>query len=229
MIKYSLEDYLRFDIKTHTTKSGVSLLYYENLSAGGEIHSAYIIDIIQQTGRKHYNRAHEWCCGLGAIGFELLGRQVCDHITLSDKFLPAIISCNFTAAANKIQHCTETYIVNEFDNLPTTNKWDLVVADPPHFGEIPKDLNANEDGIRQVVDTNWNSHRIFFQTISKYVSDDADIYLFEGCYGSSPATFIDMIASSGLDLIDVYNYTTHKMPSPHHYIMHLKPKKLNNL
>jgi len=220
----TLEDYLQINIKKHRTESGVNLLYFENCSAGGEIHNKYIIDIIQKTGKQKYNRGHEWCCGHAGIGFELLGRNVCNHITLSDKFLPAIVSCNFTISENNFQNRANTYLIQEFDNIPDHEKWDLVVADPPHFCTDAELDFANEDGKRQVVDLNWKSHEIFFNAVSGYLNPNADIYLFEGYYGSTPDTFNTMIDNAGLKIVGVYDSTTHSMPYSYHYILHLKLK-----
>jgi methylase of polypeptide subunit release factors len=229
MKKLILEDYLRLDVKKHRTESGVNLLYFENCSAGGERHNKFIIDIIQKTGKAHYNKAHEWCCGHAGIGFELLGRNVCDHVTLSDKFLPAIVGCQFTATENSFKNRVSTYLIKEFDNLPTHEKWDLIVADPPHWDTINLPTESsndfyNDDALRQVVDLDWKSHLIFFNSVEQYLNPDADIYLFEGYYGSTPETFMPMINNSNLEIIGVYNQKTHPMPSTDHYILHLKVK-----
>lgn len=217
--QWELTDYLRFPIKKHVTSTGLILLYFENSSAGGEIHNASIIDIIKKTGKEHYIRAHEWCCGHGAIGFEILSQKLCDSLCLSDKFLPAIVGCEFTSACNNLTINTAIYQIKEFSNFPAEEMWDLVVADPPHFGSVD-DINPQwgEDAIRQVIDDGWTSHRIFFESIKQHLLPNADVYLYEGYCGSTPKTFEKMIASSGLKLVDIYN-----IPElPFNYILHLK-------
>lgn len=218
-IQWTLADYLRFPIKKHITSTGLTLLFFENCSANGEIHNVSIIDVIKKTGKEHYTRAHEWCCGHGAIGFEILNQKLCDSLCLSDKFLPAIVGCEFTSVCNNLSKNTTVYQIKEFSNLPAEEMWDLVVADPPHYGSVD-DINSqwNADGIRQVVDNRWNAHRIFFESIKQHLLPNADVYLFEGYYGSTPKTFEKMIANSGLKLVDVYNITG----LTHHYILHLK-------
>jgi hypothetical protein len=212
MSLHSLEDFLRFPIKKITTDSGLDLIYFENCSAGGEHNSKKILEIISTTGKRHYRHAHEWCCGHAAIGLELLHQGFCDRLSLSDQFLPAIISAEFSVALNGWQDRAQVYQIKEFSSLPKIN-CDLIVADPPHLCS-GKGLSANQDGLRQVVDHDWRSHEDLFANLTGRLSPDGDLYLYEGYYGSDADIWAKMAAKNGLRMIGFYstssdNYVAH--------------------
>lgn len=221
-MQFDIEQYLRFNIKKHITASGTVLLYYENCSAGGEIYNSTMVDLVKSTGKK-YQRAHEWCCGHGAHGFEILNRGISESLCLSDRFLPAVIGCEFTATLNDFDDRVDVYQSFDLNDLPESEKWDLIVADPPHLCRFDGNPDFNEDAQRQVVDQDWQSHWIFFQNIKTHMLDDADIFLLEGKYGSSPETFENMINECGLQIVDVFDELP-EHPTLLHYIMHIKAK-----
>ena len=221
MLEYSLEDFLRFPIKKITTYSGLDLVYFTNCSAGGEENSRKLLNLVSKTGsKKKYKHAHEWCCGHGAIGLELLHQKFCDRLSLSDKFLPAVVSAEFSVAINNWQDKVEVYLIEEFSSLPFINA-DLIIADPPHFstrlayeyasGDVP-----NQDGIRQVVDTDWHSHKILFSNLKNRLAEDGDLYLYETYKGSTPEIFEKMAQENGLEIVGLYDLF------PNYYVAHFK-------
>ena len=199
-------DYFRYTIKKHVTKSGFQLVYFENCSAGGETHNDSVIEIILRTGKKSYQHAHEWCCGHGAHGFEILNRGICQELSLSDKFLPAVVSCEFTAAINDVSDKVSVFQIEEFSSLPEHLKIDLLVADPPHYDTSCQLSTLNEDALRQVIDCNYQSHQIFFDNASKYLTKDADIYLLEkkGIFKSRLDIFDKMINDANMTICGTY-------------------------
>jgi hypothetical protein len=71
-------------------------LYIENfitkdyvLDGGGSTqYTDFLHFLLNQN--KQYDKALEWCSGLGAIGFSLLDAKIINHITFMDMFKPAI-------------------------------------------------------------------------------------------------------------------------------------------
>jgi methylase of polypeptide subunit release factors len=210
---------LRHDVSYHKQSSGLELVYYKNCSCGGEVNCEYIISLIVKHGKKHYQHAHEWCCGHGAIGFELLHRGIADHLTLSDKFEPAIVSCQFTSAINNFKDRTSIFLINQFSELPEDQKYDLIVADPPWFRDlndpnIPVD-NVNDDGKRMIIDHNWEIHKNFFETVNTRLLPDGDIFLFE----NSSRVLEDCVDSlKNLQIVKIHS------PTPGPCLIHIKKK-----
>jgi hypothetical protein len=212
-MNYSLNDFLRFPIKKIKTYSGLDLVYYENCSASGEIQSQTILNIIKQTGKKNYRHGHEWCCGHGAIGLELLHQEICKTVSLSDKFLPAVISAEFSIALNNWQEKAKVYQIEEFSSLPEIN-CDLIVADPPSFCY---DVGGtNQDGYRQAVDLDWQSHYIMFSNLHNRLAKDGDLYIYGCYYGSTPDIFENMANKNGLSMVGCYD------GDPGRYLAHFK-------
>jgi len=215
-----LRQYIRYPIKKFVSRSGLTLLYYTNCSANGEHHWSAWQDIIQSTGKSHYVRAHEWCCGHGAYGFELLQWNKCDTLLLSDIFEPAIISCQFTAELNNFTDRVDIVQTFDFSDLPCEEKWDLLVCDPPN-GFVETSVTSDEvnnDGLRQTKDLNLELHQSFFSHVMQHLLPDADVYF--GCFepNGKTSTIIKMAEKAGFTLQGKYsspdfNYQT---------ILHLK-------
>ncbi len=201
------------------TDEKTTILYYENVDIDGLIARQPFYDLIVKTGRKKiYNRAHEWCCGHGAIGFKMLQEQLCNHLVLTDKFLPATTSCKFTAGVNELNDLVTIYNNEFLGELPDTEKWDLFMANPPWRPELVQNFykNWSPDDIRKQFDINWETHTILWDNISKYLTDDADVYLFEHARFSNRDTWKDQIAAAGLKIHDIYSPFIGET-----YVMHL--------
>lgn len=208
-----------FSISKTRLYDNLELLYYRNCSAGGEHHQNAILGTVRERGKQKYQSMHEWCAGHGAIGFSVLATGLAEKISLSDKFLPAIVSCRFTALHNNYENQTKIYKIDRFDAIPEDEKWDLVIADPPFFRDESNNQGSwNQDGKRQVLDENYNSHRNFFSNLKKHLLPDADVFLLEGRDASTADDFKDMIESGGLTYIDTY----YMKEWPKYYLMHIK-------
>ena len=209
-----------FSISKTRLYDNLELLYYSNCSARGEQHQDAILRTVREHGKQKYQSMHEWCAGHGAIGFSVLATGLAEKISLSDKFLPAIVSCRFTALSNNFENQTKIFKIESFDAIPEDERWDLVIADPPHHGDESSNQGTwNQDGRRQVLDENYEAHRCFFNNLKKHLLTDADIFLLEGAQASTPEDFKPMIESGGLHYVDSY----FMKEWPKHYLMHIKP------
>jgi hypothetical protein len=205
-----------------------SILYYENVDIDGFHGRQPFYDLIINTGRKNvYNRAHEWCCGHGAIGFKILEEQLCNHLVLTDKYEPATTGCKFTVAANDLLDKVTVYTVDNLGYLPTSEKWDLFIANPPwrpteeawfsHLGPFRR-----KDVIRKMYDINWETHDMLWNNIGNYITDDADIYLWEHSAYSNQDTWKHKIDKAGLKIYAVYpSFISTNYANGQTYVMHL--------
>jgi hypothetical protein len=176
---------------THLTVSGgIEINYPNHLDGGGAEQRIDITKAVKETGyKKEYNRAFEWCAGFGAIGYDLVGAKLCSHIVFSDYYDVAITSCLETAAQNQISSSVTGYVSSTIAGLPSTEKWDLVVSNPPHCsdkevtieslanGPYPTDDEYMNNTLRILVDQDWEIHKEFFTNIQSRLADNADVYI----------------------------------------------------
>ena len=157
-------------------------------------------DYVSQLSRYHrpFGRCLEWCSGPGFIGFALLAHDICDELVLMDRYSLSACSVAETVRQNRCVDRARFYNLDHVAGLPNHERFDLVVANPPHYLECPGDLNYQ----RIAVDPDWQAHREFFANIGGYLNPDAVVLLQENQAGSlqGPAEFLPMIESNGLRL-----------------------------
>ena len=197
-----------------TLDSGIELLYPKHLEGGCFWLKDEFIKIINLLNKHPYNNCFEWCSGLGGIGFEILGKGLCNHVVFSDYYYMAIENCLDNAKRNNITSQVTGYISPTINDIPDFEKWDLVVGTPPHcfngdeYIEHLNKVNTAQSGslsasnwARLTIDNNMEIHKEFFQNIRQRVTDNADVLLF----GSSKQDIIIQLALTGnLNFIDIY-------------------------
>lgn len=225
----------------------IRLHTYMHLNGGGNWMRSFFLAIISERGKSHYSRGFEWCAGNGILGYDALGSNKCDHITFSDYYPVAIESCLGTAQRNNITHKVSAYVTPTISGIPESEKWDLVIGNPPHaFGSITETANylvesgisgpAVDNVLRVLCDEGMEIHREFFQTISDHLLDDADIFLYEpGSCVVDIINLLPLIEEWGIVLVDQYPVAPYLdailpigMPKSIHvdgHVMHFKAKK----
>lgn len=185
---------MRFTIPGSTFQ----VCYNSNEDGGGTWFGQEYNSVIQKRYRKRFNRCLEWCSGPGFIGFGLLANNLCDTICLMDRYEPAGESVRETARINGVEQRTTFYCCDRISSIPDYEKFDLIVANPPHYLECPGDDNYQ----RIAVDQNWQAHWEFYQHIGSHMHSDSVILLQENQAGSlqGPAEFKHMIERSGLKI-----------------------------
>lgn len=165
------------------------------LEGGGVEQRVFFAKKVQATG-KNYKRAFEWCAGMGIIGYDLLSKGYCDHIVFNDKFPLAIDTCLENAKNNNITTLVTGYIGDSISTIPKSEKWDLVVANPPHTASRegweraaresfaannaePWEPELFDNWARLIVDEDWKSHVDFFKHLKDYLLPDADVFICE--------------------------------------------------
>ena len=154
-----------------------------------------------------FENAMEWASGPGYIGFLLLGTGVCNNITLSDIYRPALRAVEKTIEnlPDKYKGHADWYHIRGMADIPETRKYDLIVGSPPHW-----DMNdhpfVNEVlyNDRRSADPDWLVHQELFANVKKNLTPDGVLLLQEQAYACGPRTFRKWIEDAGLRIIDTY-------------------------
>lgn len=183
------------------------------MDGGGTWFGLEYADVIRQRypGRK-FERCYEWCAGPAFIGFNILDHGLCKSLCVSDIYADAIDRVKETVSNNQIDN-VGAYATGQVANLPETELFDLVVANPPHFLECPGDENYQ----RIAVDQNWAAHQEFFANIKQHLLPGGIILLQENQAGSlnREKDFELFIDAAGLEITAVFNSQQHY--TPNHY------------
>ena len=185
--------------------SPITVFYTDEVDGGGSgFGQDYIPTIKRKYPDRKFSKVFEWCSGPGFIGFSLLAQDLCESLCLTDLYNPAIELADATATNpdNKCADRVTTYLLKDLSLLPSHEMFDLVVANPPHFGEkISKLVNTN----RICSDINWEAHRNFFNNIKSHLTPDGIILLQENYQGSTVDSFKLFIEEAGLEITDCFN------------------------
>ena len=205
-------------------QSKLRVFYHSWMDGGGTWFGQEYVDIIRErySGRV-FERCYEWCSGPGYIGFNILDHGLCGSLCVSDVYQPAIQAVHETIKNNKL-HNVSAYATGTVSQLPENEKFDLVVANPPHFLTCPGDENYQ----RIAVDQNWTAHQEFFENIGRHLLPDGIILLQENQSGSMNreqdfAPFIDTAGLQITAVVDSPKYYT----LDHHtriYYIEIRPK-----
>lgn len=148
-------------------------------NGGGTWFGQEYIEILKSRyPNRTFDRCLEWCAGPGYIGYNILDHGICQHLCLIDKFAEAIEFAQRTG-----QQCVgqvSFYVTETLSVLSPTEKFDLVVANPPHYLECPGDENYQ----RIAVDQDWQAHKDFYQHIGRHLTDQGIILIQENMAGS---------------------------------------------
>ena len=184
-------------------RAGTVLVAYEEQLNGGGL--AFGMDLV----RHAYNavgfnagRCLEFCSGPAFIGFALVAAGVCDTLALSDKNPEAVRAIQQTLAhpANAWLHDrVDAYVSSGLDDIPATERWDLVVANPPHFASADWDPALLQNALTG--DRDWALHRAFYSGVGPHLHRHSRIIFQENGHTSEIASFYDMILAGGLKLV----------------------------
>jgi methylase of polypeptide subunit release factors len=181
---------------------GISVVDEFPSGGGDEIYQEAVSVIKNLYPNKKFKRAFEWCAGPGVLGFALLGSGIAETLCLADIHDPSVGKANSTIEFNKLDNVS-VYLSDNLKNVPLTEKWDLVISNPPHFSTTIRIWpNVNP---RLYVDPDWSIHRDFFKNINNYLLPGGKVFLWESAWGSSPDTFKPWIEEAGLKIVNVGN------------------------
>ncbi len=172
----------------YTLKSGIILEHTGHLDCGGtQGYEEFGLLVDKYKTKKKYTRGIEWCSGMGAFGFHILGLGIADHMVFNDYYDYAVKICLKTAESNNIKDKVTGYTTHTISTIPKNEKWDLVLGNPPHSWNtksyiesldgagIPKSGQSNIT--RCVLDSEMKTHLDFFKNINNYITEDADLFI----------------------------------------------------
>jgi len=192
----------------------LKLYHSPKFEGGGIFAKDTFIELL--TNGKTYKTIFEWCAGVGSIGFSLLDRGLCESLVLADISSDALALAEKTIFENNLQDHVKTYLIDKINDLPSTEVFDAVVANPPHFSKfsqvaptvtklnilnLPRFTLEAADGFRMGVDEDWLIHEEFYSNIARFCKNGCDIFLWENSHGSNISDFAKMIEEGGLEII----------------------------
>ena len=198
-----LTDYVEFQ--------GIKVYYTKELDGGGAGFGQDYIDFIRGNFPPQ-KRIFEWCSGPGFIGFSLLAHGLCKTLCLADINPLAIQACSKTIRLNNLESKVTVYLSDNLKNIPSSEKWSLVVGNPPHFNRVCT-KKASPEII--FLDKDWALHRQFYEDVGKFLKQNGTLLIQENTLRSTIENFREMIESNGFSIVDT---PICKLDSRYYYI-----------
>jgi SAM-dependent methyltransferase len=183
---------------------GVRVHFKEHLDGGGTSFGQQIIPFLQSRQMPRQQRVFEWCAGPGFIGFSMLANGLAETLCLADVNPEAVEACRRTIAQNGLAARVSAYHSDNLKDIPDTERWDLVVSNPPHFDDRFGDLRGQDD--------DWHLHRDFFAAVGRFLKPGGVIVLQENNRGSTAEMFRPMIEASDLKVVFVADARPQRTP-----------------
>jgi len=211
---------------------GLDIDYFEHLDGDGRAMAESFVDMIRTryADRLPFDCCYEWCAGPGFIGFALLATKICNRLVLADINPEAVNLVQSTISKNQLEDVAKVYLSDNLDSVPTHEKFDLVVSNPPNYYCI-NPLHSSYSffkGDLRPNDPEWSIHKGFYSNIRKFLKEDAVLCIEEvdpyatkcfmpnagegkALWGPEPfdirprqpiIDFKEMIESGGLELIE---------------------------
>jgi len=176
----------------------VRVYYKKHLDGGGSSFGQGYIPFLKSLAMPKQQRVFEWCCGPAFIGFSILANELCDTLCLADINEQAIEACRRTIHANELAGRVSLYLSDNLRGIPPSERWDLVVGNPPFYNEpLPWCIRSH--------DKDWRIHRQFFADVGHFLKPGGVIVLQEANDASTPETFRDMVRDAGLSVVLTHN------------------------
>ena len=166
----------------------IDVHYKRFLDGGGRGFGQDFVPLFRARGMPRQSRIFEWCAGPAFIGFSLLAHGFCSTLCVADVNPAAVRAARTTVRRNRLADRVSVYRSDNLKDIPPGERWDVVVANPPHF-----DDDAFHGDIR-AYDKDWHLHRDFFRDVARFLAPSGVIVLQENNQGSTAETFRAMIA-----------------------------------
>jgi|SRR5581483_9179066 len=184
--------------------------YKKHLDGGGSSFGQEFIPFLRGLSMPKQGRAFEWCAGPGFIGFSMLAHGLCETLCVADINPEAVEACRRTIADNNLQARVACYRSDNLNDIPVSERWDLVVSNPPHFAD-------EYIGELRTHDPDWRIHRGFFAGIAAHLNPGGVVVLQENNNGSTADTFRAMIEAAGLAIVFVHGGSAVRTPDHRFY------------
>jgi predicted RNA methylase len=201
----------------YVTYGDIRVHYKDHLDGGGRTSGLEYLPLFRDLELPRQQRVFEWCAGPGFIGFALLGYGFCNTLCVADINPEAVTACRRTVAHNGLEDKVSVYLSDNLDHVASSEQWDLVVGNPPHFADqSPGELRFH--------DKDWSLHRRFFASVGRFLKPDGVIVLLENNLGSTADTFRDMLDEAGLSTVFVCGCEGRRTPYPRIYYIGIMRK-----
>jgi methylase of polypeptide subunit release factors len=181
----------------YTVRYGdIRVSYLPELDGGGMTFGQAFVGLVRERIGK-VRHAFEFCAGPGFIGFSLLAHGLCERLTLADINPAAVRACEQTVRENRLEDRVAVYESDVLAGIPSEERWDLVVSNPPHF-------DGSEDSYRgaiRLIDPGFRIHRRFYADASRHLVPGGSILFQENSRASDVGVFAAMIEAGGLELL----------------------------
>jgi len=189
---------------------GIRVQYMKHLDGGGAWFGQDYIPLLKSCDMPKQERIFEWCSGPGFIGFSLLGHGLCETLCLADINPQAVEACRRSIEDNRLGNRVAIYHSDNLANIPASEKWDLVVSNPPHFvDDFVGDLRGH--------DPDWRIHRGFYAKVGQHLKPGGVLVIQENNRGSTAETFREMIEAAGFAITFVHDGRPERTPGDHFY------------
>ena len=181
-----------FNTWKHAACGDIRVYFKRHLDGGGTSFGQDFIPFLESRRTPRQQRVFEWCAGPGFIGFSILAQGLAETLCLADINTEAVDACRLTITENGLAERVSVCYSDNLKDIPDSERWDLVVSNPPHFDDRVGDLRGHDD--------DWHLHREFFAAVGRFLKPGGVIVLQENNRGSTVETFRDMIEASDLSI-----------------------------
>ena len=178
--------------------NAIKVNYLPHIDGGGIGFGQEFLRVVKEKIGK-VDHVFEYCSGPGFIGFSLSAHNLCERLTLADINPDAVKACAETIKNNNLQTKVSVYLSDCLDNIPESEKWDLVVGNPPHRPSSDKyyaDITK--------FDPNLIIHKKFYRDIHKFLKPNGSILIQENGRATRYEDFLPMIEENSLKIMDVF-------------------------
>ncbi len=178
----------------------IEVSWLSELDGGGRSFGQAYLQVVKEMFGK-VGRAYEFCSGPAFIGFSLLAEGLCESLCLSDINPKAVAAVQDTINRHGLQDRVQVYLSDGLSAIPASEKWDLVVSNPPHF-----EVSTEEEYTSNIRlnDQHWRIHEEFYANVEPHLTERGSILMQENHLGSEASTFAHMVAGAGLETIDSF-------------------------
>jgi methylase of polypeptide subunit release factors len=176
---------------------GIDVVYKDHLDGGGSSFGQDYITLFNRLAIPSQRRIFEWCAGPGFIGFSLLGHGFCESLCLADINEEAVLACQETISRNALSDRVTVYLSDNLESIPASERWNLVVGNPPHFSDMGR-FGGPEAYELRAHDGGWRIHRKFYQKLGQFLAPGGVAIIQENNQGSVPSDFEAMYVDAGL-------------------------------
>lgn len=134
----------------------------------------------------------DMCCGAGIIGLTMFSRLhkegAVSTAALSDINIFNLNAVHKTLAANTLPlDRIATHLSNALTHLPPTEKFDLIVSNPPHyFDPTFSDKAPLTPGRLGTFDQGWKFHKDFYDKCHEHLTPNGEVWFLENGKGAQP-------------------------------------------